>query len=232
MNGENGSCRRDPVHARHRDVHDDQVGTQVARKLKGNVAVGRLLDNIRDLCEQSDDKRAKRIVVVHDQCPHETPLPPRILALGLDYAQISCALTRPAKECAAKDCAAKGCDLGCLPSAARSLIGREASTRRRELRHARHRAGKALATDRVRLSLDAAYQPIQRRGFSIVASPWYADVLLVTGTVTTRMREPPLAAYRQTHAAASTSLRTQGAATPPAASHAPPRKEPVRPVRG
>jgi hypothetical protein len=89
MNGENGSCRRDPVHARHRDVHDDQVGTQIARKLKGNVAVGRLLDNIRDLCEQSDDKRAKRIVVVHDQCPHETPLPPRTLALGLDYAQLS-----------------------------------------------------------------------------------------------------------------------------------------------
>jgi hypothetical protein len=72
MNGENGSCRRDPVHARHRDVHDDQVGTQVARKLNRDVAVGRLLDNIGDLCEQSDDQRAKRIVVVHDQCPHET----------------------------------------------------------------------------------------------------------------------------------------------------------------
>jgi hypothetical protein len=59
MNGENGSCRRDPVHARHRDVHDDQVGTQVARKLNRDVAVGRLLDNIGDLCEQNDDQRAK-----------------------------------------------------------------------------------------------------------------------------------------------------------------------------
>jgi hypothetical protein len=57
--------------------------------LKGNVAVGRLLDNIRDLGEQSDDKRAKRIVVVHDQCTHDTPLPPRTLALGLDYVHVS-----------------------------------------------------------------------------------------------------------------------------------------------
>jgi Ni,Fe-hydrogenase III small subunit len=39
------------------------------------------------------------------------------------------------------------------------------------------------------------YEDVQRFGFGIVASPRHADVLLVTGTVTTRMREPLLAAY-------------------------------------
>ncbi len=36
---------------------------------------------------------------------------------------------------------------------------------------------------------------LQRHGFGVVASPRHADVLLVTGAVTTRMREPLLAAY-------------------------------------
>ncbi|HVC87379.1 MAG TPA: hypothetical protein VNC40_08135 [Gaiellaceae bacterium] len=36
---------------------------------------------------------------------------------------------------------------------------------------------------------------LQRFGFSIVASPRHADVLLVTGVVTTRMHAPLLAAY-------------------------------------
>ncbi len=39
------------------------------------------------------------------------------------------------------------------------------------------------------------YADVQRFGFGIVASPRHADVLLVTGTVTTRMREPLLTAY-------------------------------------
>jgi Ni,Fe-hydrogenase III small subunit len=39
------------------------------------------------------------------------------------------------------------------------------------------------------------YTDVQRLGFGIVASPRHADILLVTGTVTTRMREPLLAAY-------------------------------------
>ena len=39
------------------------------------------------------------------------------------------------------------------------------------------------------------YYDLQRYGLGIVASPRHADVLLVTGTVTTRMREPLLAAY-------------------------------------
>jgi Ni,Fe-hydrogenase III small subunit len=40
------------------------------------------------------------------------------------------------------------------------------------------------------------YYDLQRYGLGVVASPRHADVLLVTGAVTTRMREPLLAAYR------------------------------------
>jgi membrane-bound hydrogenase subunit mbhJ len=40
------------------------------------------------------------------------------------------------------------------------------------------------------------YVDLQRFGLGIVASPRHADVLLVTGAVTTRMREPLLTAYR------------------------------------
>jgi Ni,Fe-hydrogenase III small subunit len=39
------------------------------------------------------------------------------------------------------------------------------------------------------------YVDLQRFGLGIVASPRHADVLLVTGPITTRMREPVLAAY-------------------------------------
>ena len=39
------------------------------------------------------------------------------------------------------------------------------------------------------------YADLQRFGLGIVASPRHADVLLVTGPVTTRMREPLLMAY-------------------------------------
>ena len=40
------------------------------------------------------------------------------------------------------------------------------------------------------------FQDLQRFGLGVVASPRHADVLLVTGPVTTRMREPLLVAYR------------------------------------
>jgi Ni,Fe-hydrogenase III small subunit len=47
------------------------------------------------------------------------------------------------------------------------------------------------------LTLAAAPQyDLQRFGFGVVASPRHADVLLVTGVVTTRMHEPLLTAYR------------------------------------
>ena len=39
------------------------------------------------------------------------------------------------------------------------------------------------------------YYDLQRFGLGIVASPRHAEVLLVTGPVTSRMREPLLAAY-------------------------------------
>jgi len=40
------------------------------------------------------------------------------------------------------------------------------------------------------------YHDLQRYGLGVVASPRHADVLLVTGAVTTRMHEPLLTAYR------------------------------------
>jgi Ni,Fe-hydrogenase III small subunit len=39
------------------------------------------------------------------------------------------------------------------------------------------------------------YEDLQRFGIGVVASPRHADVLLVTGAVTTRMHAPLLAAY-------------------------------------
>ena len=43
--------------------------------------------------------------------------------------------------------------------------------------------------------VSSPYYDLQRFGLGIVASPRHADLLLVTGPVTTRMREPLLAAY-------------------------------------
>jgi membrane-bound hydrogenase subunit mbhJ len=40
------------------------------------------------------------------------------------------------------------------------------------------------------------YYDLQRFGLGVVASPRHADVLLVTGPVTSRMREPLLTAYQ------------------------------------
>jgi Ni,Fe-hydrogenase III small subunit len=43
--------------------------------------------------------------------------------------------------------------------------------------------------------VSSPYYDLQRFGLGIVASPRHADVLLVTGAVTTHMREPLLVAY-------------------------------------
>jgi Ni,Fe-hydrogenase III small subunit len=43
--------------------------------------------------------------------------------------------------------------------------------------------------------LSSPYYDLQRFGLGIVASPRHADLLLVTGAVTSRMREPLLVAY-------------------------------------
>jgi Ni,Fe-hydrogenase III small subunit len=78
---------------------------------------------------------------------------------------------------------------------------------RRELELPRERRGRSLAVRHVdagscngcehELTLvSSPYYDLQRFGLGIVASPRHADVLLVTGTVTTRMHEPLLAAYR------------------------------------
>ena len=39
------------------------------------------------------------------------------------------------------------------------------------------------------------YYDLQRYGLGIVASPRHADILLITGTITTRMHQPLLTAY-------------------------------------
>ncbi len=43
--------------------------------------------------------------------------------------------------------------------------------------------------------VSSPYYDLQRFGLGVVASPRHADVLLVTGSVTTRMREPLLTAH-------------------------------------
>ena len=43
--------------------------------------------------------------------------------------------------------------------------------------------------------ISSPYHDLQRFGLGVVASPRHADVLLVTGAVTTRMRDPLLTAY-------------------------------------
>ena len=77
---------------------------------------------------------------------------------------------------------------------------------RREIGLPRPERGRSLAIRHVdagscngcehELTLTASpYYDLERFGLGIVASPRHADVLLVTGAVTTRMREPLLVAY-------------------------------------
>ena len=77
---------------------------------------------------------------------------------------------------------------------------------RREIGLARPDRGRSLAIRHVdagscngcehELTLTTSpYYDLERYGLGIVASPRHADVLLVTGAVTTRMREPLLIAY-------------------------------------
>jgi Ni,Fe-hydrogenase III small subunit len=77
---------------------------------------------------------------------------------------------------------------------------------RRDLELPRPRRGRSLAIRHVdagscngcehELTLASSpYYDLERFGLGIVASPRHADVLLVTGPVTSRMREPLLAAY-------------------------------------
>ena len=56
-------------------------------------------------------------------------------------------------------------------------------------------AGSCNACEHELTLMSSPYYDLQRFGLGIVASPRHADVLLVTGPVTTRMREPLLVAY-------------------------------------
>ncbi len=77
---------------------------------------------------------------------------------------------------------------------------------RREIALPRPRPGRSLAIRHVDAGscngcehelvlVSGPHVDLQRFGLGIVASPRHADVLLVTGPVTTRMREPLLTAY-------------------------------------
>ena len=56
-------------------------------------------------------------------------------------------------------------------------------------------AGSCNACEHELTLTSSPYYDLQRFGLGIVASPRHADVLLVTGPVTTRMREPLFVAY-------------------------------------
>jgi Ni,Fe-hydrogenase III small subunit len=56
-------------------------------------------------------------------------------------------------------------------------------------------AGSCNACEHELTLVSSPYYDLQRFGLGVVASPRHADVLLVTGPVTTRMREPLLVAY-------------------------------------
>lgn len=86
------------------------------------------------------------------------------------------------------------------------MLLRDLRTLRRRFALTSPRQGRSLAVRHVdagscngcehELTIAAGPQyDLGRFGFGIVASPRHADVLLVTGTVTRRMREPLLAAY-------------------------------------
>jgi Ni,Fe-hydrogenase III small subunit len=78
---------------------------------------------------------------------------------------------------------------------------------RRNLALARPRRGRSLAIRHVDSGscngceheltlLSSPYYDLQRFGLGVVASPRHADLLLVTGAVTSRMRAPLLTAYQ------------------------------------
>jgi Ni,Fe-hydrogenase III small subunit len=74
-------------------------------------------------------------------------------------------------------------DVALQPSRGRSLA----------LRHVD--AGSCNGCEHELTLVSSPYYDLQRFGLGIVASPRHADVLLVTGAVTSRMREPLLVAY-------------------------------------
>ena len=77
----------------------------------------------------------------------------------------------------------------------RREIGLTLPTRGRSLAVRHVDAGSCNGCEHELTLTTSPYYDLERYGLGIVASPRHADVLLVTGAVTTRMREPLLIAY-------------------------------------
>ena len=77
----------------------------------------------------------------------------------------------------------------------RRTVALEAPDRGRSLALRHVDAGSCNGCEHELTLTSGPYVDLQRFGLGIVASPRHADVLLVTGTVTTRMHQPLLAAY-------------------------------------
>jgi Ni,Fe-hydrogenase III small subunit len=74
-----------------------------------------------------------------------------------------------------------------------AALRRAGTPRSLALRHVD--AGSCNACEHELTAVSSPYYDLQRFGIDIVASPRHADVLLITGPVTTHMREPLLKAY-------------------------------------
>jgi Ni,Fe-hydrogenase III small subunit len=77
----------------------------------------------------------------------------------------------------------------------RRAIDLPAPTRSRSLAIRHVDAGSCNGCEHELTLASSPHHDIQRFGLGIVASPRHADLLLITGVVTTRMREPLLTAY-------------------------------------
>jgi Ni,Fe-hydrogenase III small subunit len=77
----------------------------------------------------------------------------------------------------------------------RKTIAHERPDRGRSLAVRHVDAGSCNGCEHELILASSPYTDLQRFGIGIVASPRHADLLLVTGPVTTRMREPLLTAY-------------------------------------
>jgi Ni,Fe-hydrogenase III small subunit len=77
----------------------------------------------------------------------------------------------------------------------RRQIDLQASARGRSLAIRHVDAGSCNACEHELTLTTSPYCDLQRHGLEIVASPRHADLLLITGPVTTRMREALVAAY-------------------------------------
>jgi Ni,Fe-hydrogenase III small subunit len=77
----------------------------------------------------------------------------------------------------------------------RASIGLARPDRGRSLAVRHVDAGSCNGCEHELILASSPYTDLQRFGIGIVASPRHADLLLVTGPVTTRMRDPLLTAY-------------------------------------